>query len=467
LLITVVVIGVLTTASLVLFQGPQRKSHQAALQNDLTNYATAQELRLTSHGLYATAPHWLSEFHLSKGVQVLGSGGDHRGHWLLALGHEKGRAVCALAGGTRANPNLARTPVCGEGGTLTFVVSNDTPEVYESVTFDATGSLGELGLTPADVELVLWDFGDGSSAAGPASTHLKRTQAFAVPGREFETSLTAIAKSGGVHSGNRPLRTQGAPASPDGNLVLNGSGEMRNATNFPLYTFVPVPVGSAPGFFRYRGASVGGTVSEAIPIDSSRTYGLSFDARATQEVPTQLLMAVMAYDEDGHQFPYGHHHRIADSRLAEPLTPGDTVVYLNGVAGWMDGGTSTAGHRTLAIWGYRSGRGTEFGEYTYTRRVWSNAWQPFALDRAKNTIPLSGPLPASMGNPDAPGGAWPAGTALSNTNQTDSRNYCSGWLAIPSAWAARSCTYRGIRTSRYAEQGSSRRVRRACALTCS
>jgi prepilin-type N-terminal cleavage/methylation domain-containing protein len=446
LLIALVVIGVLTTTALVLFQGPQRRSQEAALRNDLKNYATAQELRRETQGLYATAPRWLSEFQLSRGVQVLGSGGDHRSHWLLALGHEKGRAVCALAGGLGANPNLARTPVCGEGGTLTFSVSNDNPEVYETVTFDATTSLGDLGLAPADVELLLWDFGDGSTAVGPASTHLKRTQSFVAPGREFETSLIVVARSGGVHSGSKPLRTRGAPTPTDGNLVLNGNGASLSNSNFSRFSFVPEPVGAARGFFRVVvGTGVSRPIDQApTPFDSTRTYHYSFDVRATQESPSTFRMAYHAFDEDGLLIDRGMYIRVADARLARDLMPGDTVVYLTSAAGWL-GDSTREWERTFAIWNYRSARGTEFGEYTYTRRFLRGAWLPGGIDAPRGIVRLSVPLPTSMGNPDHPQGTWPAGTAVSNTNRHDGIEYCDArHVAAPAAWTHFECTFGGM-----------------------
>jgi prepilin-type N-terminal cleavage/methylation domain-containing protein len=145
LLVTVVIIGVLAAILILRYQGAQEKANIAALQNDLRNYAVAQEEQLANVGTYSTSPAELPGYALSRGVEArLSYQGP--GQWYLLLGHAKMDVRCALHGGHAADAVQARSPVCAP-----------STEMGQTLSFGEDGTMSEFRLNlgvPGPIEAV-------------------------------------------------------------------------------------------------------------------------------------------------------------------------------------------------------------------------------------------------------------------------------------------------------------------------
>jgi hypothetical protein len=152
------------------------------------------------------------------------------------------------------------------------------------------------------------------------------------------------------------------------------------------------------------------------------------------------------FDEDRMGIAPSHFLRIADTRLARPLTPGDVVIYLQSTDGWMDNVCATCSHqRSLGIWGYKNRSGHNYGEYTYTRYSKLDMWDNGAIDRVNRTVRLRDPLPKGFGNPDHPAGTWPVGHAVSNVQSGNTYQYCAvSGVATPTTWTRYAGSIRGV-----------------------
>jgi prepilin-type N-terminal cleavage/methylation domain-containing protein len=224
----------------------------------------------------------------------------------------------------------------------------------------------------------------------------------------------------------------GGESDAEGNLLAGGDGSTPGASVFPgaeLRTDETPPEGLAYHRFRISARQAVWPSQAPIPARAGESYVLSaWMRRASPSSNHRHYIGYTALDGDGQVIHPQFYSRQADSRLAQPLTPGDTVVYLSDSRGWLNS-TPTYYLRSLGIWSYREANGRQWGDYTYTRRVVENAWDDGAIDEVRHTIRLRAPLPAFMGNPDHPNGTWPEGTALSNMKSGRSHYYCAASLA--------------------------------------
>lgn len=267
-------------------------------------------------------------------------------------------------------------------------------------------------------------------------------------GTTFHTALQADGATGKVHfpagaSGVAPaafgtgdIPTVDYIASRGADLVTNGTGLLGNAYNYPAeFTYDPVTTPNLPASFSFAGYH-SGTVSmqEFLAVDPNQIYRLScylrqestpgdWSAYANGERHTQY-MGLLCLDADKQTIWAYHHMRYKaggiDSltALASPLAPGDTSVHLVNASGWNDASTAHY-NRGLIIFGYRNTAGLLYERYS--RIAGFDLFDLPGVNKAGNTITLKAPLPASMGNPDDPGGVWPAGTKLANS--TSGGNY--------------------------------------------
>jgi type II secretory pathway pseudopilin PulG len=459
ILVGVVVISTLSAVLIVRYQGAEEKARLASLQADLRSYATAQELRLADQGTFAPHPDSLSGYALSGGVRVVRASASGASQWGLMLEHQKENLSCSLSGGPAAFIEEAQSPVCTTGTGLTFFVSNAHPSPGQTeVVFDATPAIEQLaarsarsggGAAPPAVSRIEWDFGDGIRTSGPPGTHTVVSHVYAEPEAQLTASLRLVRADGTAESGAKSIHTRPLSGS-EGNLVLNGAGGYRSNKNFSRFTFVSEPVGEATGYFRgSASASTNWTSDHLIAVDTLASYSMQVKVRGTQSTGVhRFYLGFVPYDEDGLQIGRDHHSRRADTRLARPLSPGDTILYVDAVSGWTDGEAGGVSERTLVLWNYKSARGYDYGEYTYSRRIWGNAWLPGAIDFASNSIRLRAPLPASLGNPDNPNGTWPVGHAVSNggpNGPNGGLKYClASSLTTPQNWTQYSRTISGV-----------------------
>lgn len=153
---------------------------------------------------------------------------------------------------------------------------------------------------------------------------------------------------------------------------------------------------------------------QIFPVDTNKAYtlGVYADVYATTDQPTSVETHSLGYralDEDGLEILPQHVQRFvgsADTTLAQPLQPGDTQIVLVDATGWSNTNNDPA-TRSLAWYGYTSGRGTTYADFTYTRHTAVNLIDGlWAQDsRSGNTITLNQPWS---------GPPLPAGSAVRN-----------------------------------------------------
>ncbi|TWT59616.1 choice-of-anchor Q domain-containing protein [Rubinisphaera italica] len=126
-----------------------------------------------------------------------------------------------------------------------------------------------------------------------------------------------------------------------------------------------------------------------------------------------------SYDVDHRFIAPWHVTQFAGSsqtRLTQELKNGDTVIHLDNVAGWNNGGPGHA--RTLAWYRYQNASGNTYDDYTYTRNVIfdvaNGAWGPGQVDYVNNTITLRNAWT---------GGTLSVGAAVTNNTSGGTYNY--------------------------------------------
>lgn len=188
-------------------------------------------------------------------------------------------------------------------------------------------------------------------------------------------------------------------------LVSNGTGYLKDNTNFSNFTFDPTdsPVGGGSFDIPTTFASVSN--DELIPIDLDRNYQLSFMAKQKNpaHADKNFYAGIAAYDIDGLSVAaFNYMYYVAsNTTLAQPLNPGDTVMYLTSAAGWNNG---SGGYRTMIAWNYVDGTGRVWPVGTYSRWRGNANWNAGAVDLANNSITLNAPyngVPLSTGHPVA------------------------------------------------------------------
>lgn len=238
--------------------------------------------------------------------------------------------------------------------------------------------------------------------------------------------------------GDGPLLNVNYIASKGINLVTNSTGLLGNNYNYPYqlaYDSITTP--NLPASFCYSGYfSERIDMEELLSVDPNRVYilssyfrqqGLSGDwsAFGSQERHLQY-MGLLCLDSDQQDIESKHHLRYREggtdsmTTLAAPLSPGDTSIQVVDASGWNDSDAS-AFNLGIIIFGYKNSSGYLY-KY-YSRIVQDALFNLGQVDKVSNTIMLNAPLPTSMGNPDAVGGVWPAGTKIANSSSGSSYKY--------------------------------------------
>src|SRR5690606_9022137 len=104
--------------------------------------------------------------------------------------------------------------------------------------------------------------------------------------------------------------------------------------NFSTFTFDPVEVFAGGGSFSVTSNSVSRFSDELMPVTPTDRYRLSMYAKWDGDEQPRMYLGLVFQDIDGHNIMPRSHRRTVDARLAAPLTPGDTVIYLDDATGW-------------------------------------------------------------------------------------------------------------------------------------
>ncbi|WGH77328.1 DUF2793 domain-containing protein [Jannaschia ovalis] len=220
-------------------------------------------------------------------------------------------------------------------------------------------------------------------------------------------------------------------ASRGGDLVTNGTGSLGTGYNIPAgMTADGSETPDLPAAFVYRGHLGADLVAaERVPVDPNRVYAASclvfqddiagdWSAFGDGNRHKQAI-GFEGFDADGLAILPHHHMRWANggtdslTTLAAPLAPGDMEIVLTDGTGWNDAGGADHA-RGVVIYGYRNAAGRTYSHYS--RLTAFDLFDAAGVDRVAGRITLKTAFPASLANPDDPGGVWPVGTPLANTD---------------------------------------------------
>lgn len=227
----------------------------------------------------------------------------------------------------------------------------------------------------------------------------------------------------------------------NGQMLINGKGQLGNATNWPGLAWEP-GVGPQGGHAFYRKSKGYNPVcSQVIGVDASKTFEFSFWARHQGEFVPRHYGFIMPVDVDGHAISAFLHMALAHTELAQDLKPGDETIHLVDATGWHN--ESIEYRRTIRFCNYKNSYDFSYGAESYSRWYARNAWDAGAINYDANTITLKAPW--SYKNPKHADGIWPAGHPVSNANSGGTWKY-RGMANTPTNldWTKYSGTIGGI-----------------------
>jgi hypothetical protein len=189
---------------------------------------------------------------------------------------------------------------------------------------------------------------------------------------------------------NRTNSAQKTAESARGeNLILNGSGELGDTTNWPNgVVFKPesAPTGFSGAFGWSSGAATYTPFAlNSIAVDTSQPYRMR--GVVVGKAGMRHYLALRSFDIDGLEISHWHANRVANTEttLAAALNPGQTTITLTSSTGW---GSSFSGSHALGVWPYINSLGQTFNVADgYTRNVYSLS----GATRSGNVITLASP----------------------------------------------------------------------------
>lgn len=229
-------------------------------------------------------------------------------------------------------------------------------------------------------------------------------------------------------------------ASRRDNLVTNGTGLMKDNTNFSKFEFDGSDAFNANGSFvmAKQGHEGVAMIDEFIPIDPNEAYRMTYYIKGNPHVDSAAYGFVSCYDSDGLAIMPQNNMRIkgSDTQLAQDLNVGDTVIHLKNANNWVNNAGTQGHRRSLIVWNYKNSHGYLYPPYTYSRNHHGNIWDDGAVDYKNNTIKLREPWSSEP---------IPKNTLVSNGLNGGSYKYIAGArFATPSEWEQKTGTIGGV-----------------------
>lgn len=211
-------------------------------------------------------------------------------------------------------------------------------------------------------------------------------------------------------------------------LVTNGTGLLGNNYNFSGFIFDPTDTPVGGGSFYSPNQSFAKFTDELIPIDLTRRYLLSFQARqrVAGKSGAHMYGGLVPIASDGDNIsPVNYMYQAGTTTtLAAPLNPGDTVAQLTSAANWNNGGAVSQDYlRSFIFWNYEDAQGKVWPTETFSRLYYRGAYNIGGI--SGNTVTLSTPWA---------GPAYPAGAPLSNGSSGGSYMYGVANQTVPETW---------------------------------
>ncbi|MEO5295240.1 tail fiber domain-containing protein [Enterococcus cecorum] len=207
------------------------------------------------------------------------------------------------------------------------------------------------------------------------------------------------------------------------NLILNGYGEFGNNKNFNNYIFDGANSYNNKPSFKTSLKTALSIGNSRIPIDINKAYQFSMNIKSDNN--GKIYLGWDEYDIDGYYISptYAIGFPNTTTSLARDLNDGDTVVYLESTANWVD---SNATHQNgLIFWNYRDSTGYLYPEGVYSRNAWLDLYTKENVNKTNNTITLK----SSWNH-----GKITAGTRVSQSNSSGHkyRNFTN--TSVPTSW---------------------------------
>lgn len=218
------------------------------------------------------------------------------------------------------------------------------------------------------------------------------------------------------------------------NLVVNDSGQLGSNYNFSIATFNPLDSPNGLASFSTSARLYGPITDQLIPVDMTKTYINSIWMRTASEqtIENRIYAGFAPYDIDKLAIApdYVAYRAGSETRLAQPLNPGDTTVVVENASGWHNSGdpNTPTHYHSIVVYGYTNSFGYTYPDYTYSRYMHHTAYVAGAINTTTNTITLSKPWPASFGS-------HPIGSAIANAHSGGTFKYSTAINALlPKTW---------------------------------
>lgn len=207
------------------------------------------------------------------------------------------------------------------------------------------------------------------------------------------------------------------------NLILNGYGEFGNNKNFNNYIFDGANSYNNKPSFKTNLKTALSIGDARIPIDIDKAYQFSMNIKSDNS--GKIYLGWDEYDIDDYYIHPSYVTGVSQTTtaLARDLNDGDTVVYLESTANWVD---SNATHQNgLIFWNYRDSTGYLYPEGVYSRNAWLDLYTKENVNKTNNTITLK----SSWNH-----GKITAGTRVSQSNSSGHkyRNFTN--TSVPTSW---------------------------------
>ena len=205
------------------------------------------------------------------------------------------------------------------------------------------------------------------------------------------------------------------------NLIPNGTGQ-----DGSLYWSAAPDTTNIPSDSTTKGSYTGNNwSSEYIPIHSDHTYYCSEYIKTVSGASGNTYPSFQTYDYD--KRPINTYNSRSGfntatlTTLAQPLKPGDTVVYATDLSNWTQNTTDYYYH--VAIFGYKDSRGYEYPALFYTADSpsFGTRTDKSKLDKTNNKITL---------NSAYTGAERPAGTPICQATEGSTYWYPHGGMTV-------------------------------------
>lgn len=210
------------------------------------------------------------------------------------------------------------------------------------------------------------------------------------------TTANATANTANTNASNAVTTANGLTTrlnNQSSNLVINGFGEYRDATNWSgvvsavvFYDGEDYPDGCF-GSFIFLGAAY---TNQLIPYNPTEDYLLSATMKSYNgQDAVGCYFSIEPYDADGNKISYGHTNWMPDTTttLAQDLKKGDTVIHFVSLTNWAN--TTQTYQRGFLFWNYKDSKGKTYEKETYSRSLyWDRYTDDNSVNRTSHTITL-------------------------------------------------------------------------------